>query len=80
LRLMAARLKEADWRESDLATRRKSDPVKMALAQRFRRETTMPLHWICARLAMGSCIAVSQRLCEARAKQMLKCEEPAPLS
>ena len=42
-RLVAAGLKAAGWQESALASRRKGDPVKMALAQRLRRETTMPL-------------------------------------
>jgi hypothetical protein len=33
-----------------LATRRKADPVKIALARRLRQETTMPLKWICDQL------------------------------
>ncbi len=65
-RLVAAGLKEAGWKESDLALRRKGDPVKIALARRLRRETTMPLKWICARLAMGSWKSVNRRLYEHR--------------
>jgi len=49
-----------------LALRRKSDPVKMVLARRLRRETTMPLKWICERLEMGSWKAIHQRLYEQR--------------
>ena len=63
-RLVAAGVKEAGWQESDLALRRKGDPVKMALALRLRQETTMPVKWICQRLAMGSWKAVNRRLYE----------------
>ena len=63
-RLVAAGLKAAGWQESDLESRRKSDPVKLALALRLRRETTMPLKWICDRLAMGSWKSVNRRLYE----------------
>jgi len=62
LLLCPAGLREARWRETDLALRRKGDPVKIALARRLRQETTMPLKWICERLAMGSWKAVSRRL------------------
>jgi putative transposase len=65
-RMVVAGLKEAGWRQSDLASRRKGDPVKMALARRLRQETTMPLKWICGRLKMGSWKAVNQRLYESR--------------
>jgi hypothetical protein len=37
-----------------LAERRKGDSVKVALAQRLRRETTVTLAWIAARLQMGT--------------------------
>jgi putative transposase len=66
LRLVAAGLKAAGWQESDLARRPKADPVKIALAQRLRRETTMPLKWICAQLEMGSWKSVNRRLYEER--------------
>jgi hypothetical protein len=52
-----------------LALRRKGDPVKIALAGRLRRETTMPLKWICARLEMGSWKSVNQRLYEQRQRK-----------
>jgi REP element-mobilizing transposase RayT len=63
-RLVAAALKEAGWKESDLALRRKGDPVKIALARQLRRETTMPLKWICDRLEMGSWKSINRRLRE----------------
>jgi hypothetical protein len=50
VRLVAAGLAEAGWQPFDLATRRKADPVKIALARRLRQETTMPLKWICDQL------------------------------
>ena len=36
LRMVVAGLKKAGWKESDLAFRRKGDPIKMALARRLR--------------------------------------------
>ena len=34
------------WQESELATRRRSDPGKLASAARLRSETTLPIKWI----------------------------------
>ena len=34
--------------------------------QPLRRETTLPLQWICRRLKMGSCKSINQRLYEQR--------------
>jgi REP element-mobilizing transposase RayT len=65
-RLVELGLKEAGWKPGDLALRRKGDPVKLALARRLRRETTMPLKWICERLAMGSWKSANRRLHEQR--------------
>ena len=65
-RLVALGLKEAGWKPSDLALRRNGGPVKIALARRLRRETTMPVKWICERLAMGSWKSVNRRLYEHR--------------
>ena len=69
-RMVAAGLKEAGWQEADLALRRKGDPVKLALARRLRRETTMPLKWICDRLEMGSWKSIQRRLYE---QEQTKC-------
>jgi hypothetical protein len=65
-RRVALGLKEAGRKPSDLALRRQGDPVKIALARRLRRETTMPVKWICERLAMGSWKSVHRRLYEHR--------------
>jgi hypothetical protein len=37
-----------------LALRPKADKIKIALARRLRKETTMSLKWIAARLQMGT--------------------------
>jgi hypothetical protein len=63
-RMVAAGLKEAGWTESDLPCKRKGDPVKIGLARQLRRETTLPLKWICGRLEMGSWKSVNRRLYE----------------
>jgi len=39
-RIIAEELRRQGWRGADLAERRKSDPVKLALAARLRRQTT----------------------------------------
>ena len=41
-------------REAESARRRKSDPGKLAIAARVRRETTLPVRWIAARLRLGT--------------------------
>lgn len=53
-RLVADELRQRGWEEGDLATRRKGDPAKVAMAQRLRRETTMTLAWVAQRLQMGA--------------------------
>ena len=42
------------WTESELKMRAKSDPAKLALAARVRRETTQTLEWIAHRMHMGT--------------------------
>ena len=53
-RLIAAELKRLRWKEKDLPQHRKGDPVKVQIALRLRRETTMTLEWIANRLNMGT--------------------------
>ena len=65
-RLVKMGLKEAGLKEAELALRRKGDPVKMALLRQLRRETTLPLRWICQRLEMGSWRAITRRLYESQ--------------
>ena len=53
-RIIAEELAKLGWQEEALARLRKSDPGKLALAARLRRETTMPLNWIAARIHLGT--------------------------
>jgi putative transposase len=53
-RIVAQELKRHDWKESELGLRAKGDKVKIAVARRLRKETTMTLKWIAERLQMGS--------------------------
>ena len=53
-RIIAEELKRRRWSARQLKERAKSDPQKLALAARLRRETTLTLPWIAARLHMGT--------------------------
>jgi hypothetical protein len=52
-RIIAEELKRGRWQEADLKPRPKEDAVKVALAARWRAETTMTVGWLTERLAMG---------------------------
>jgi hypothetical protein len=52
--IVANELGRLGWTPADLASKRKGDPDKVALAMRLRRETTMTLAWIAQRLSMGT--------------------------
>ena len=52
--LIAEKLKRGRWQEADLKTRPKGDSVRVALAARWRAETTMTVGWIAERLVMGT--------------------------
>ena len=52
--IVAEELAQRQWKTEDLAAMRKGDAEKVAIARRLRRETTMTLAWIAARLRMGS--------------------------
>jgi len=53
-RMVQEELSKRKWDESTLASRRKGDAVKVALAERLQRETTVTLGWIANRLSMGT--------------------------
>jgi hypothetical protein len=53
-RVIAEELARLGWHESDLASRRKADPDKLAIAVRLRSETTLSINWIAARVRIGS--------------------------
>jgi hypothetical protein len=52
-RIVAEELGRLGWQETDLKARRKSDPDKLALAARLRRETTLTLRAIAARVQLA---------------------------
>ena len=61
-RLVREELGKLDWKETNLAQRRKGDPGKVCIARRLRQETTLTLAWIAARPHMGVWTHVSNLL------------------
>ena len=61
-RSVAGQLEQLGWTKGDLEKRHKSDPGKLALASRLRRETTLPLKLIVSRLRMGTWKSANARL------------------
>ena len=61
-RIIAEELQRLGWSESELASHRKSAAGKLALAARLRRETTMPLKWIAARVRLGTSKSANSKL------------------
>ncbi len=59
-RIIAEELERHGWREADLVTRRRSDPVKLEMAARLRRETTLSLKAIAKRVQLGSSKAANR--------------------
>src|ERR1019366_3531085 len=53
-RFIAEGLARRGWQESELATRPRSDPGKLASTARLRSETTLPIKWIATRVQMGT--------------------------
>ena len=53
-RLVGQELKRLGWTEADLVARRKNDPLKLAIAARLRKETTLTLKAIAARVHLGT--------------------------
>jgi putative transposase len=69
LGIVEEELPRRGWEEEDLQARRQGDKHNVAIAARLRRETTMTLKWIAARLRMGSWNTVSNRLAAARQRK-----------
>ena len=61
-RLIAEELGRLGWGEADLVSRRKSDPAKLGVAAGLRRETTLPIKVIAARLHLGTSKSANIRL------------------
>jgi hypothetical protein len=55
-RIIAEELERHGWREADLLTRRSSDPVKLEMAARLRRVTTLSLKAIAKPVQLGSSV------------------------
>jgi hypothetical protein len=53
-RIISDELSRLGWTEADLVSRLKNDSRKLAMAARVRKETTLPIKWIAARLQMGT--------------------------
>jgi len=63
-RIVAEELKRLGWNESDLVSRRKSDPGKLGMAARLRQETTLTLKAIARRVQLGTSRSAHVRLHE----------------
>ena len=61
-RIIAEELQRNGWSERDFLARRKKDPAKLAIAARLRRETTLPLKAIAARLGLGTSKSANGKL------------------
>jgi hypothetical protein len=61
-RIIVEELARLGWTERELAARSKGDPGKLALAARLRRETTLTLRAIAARVHLGTSKSANARL------------------
>jgi hypothetical protein len=61
-RIIREELRRLRWTENDLTERPKSDPAKLAMAARLRRETTLTLPWVAARRRLGSWKSANAKL------------------
>ena len=61
-RIAQEELDALGWAAQDLQGRRKSDPQKVRIASRLRRETTITLEWIADHLCMGAATNVASLL------------------
>jgi len=61
-RIIAQELKRAKWDAAELKDQAKSHPLKVALALRLRKETTLTIREIASRLHMGSWKSLNNKL------------------
>jgi len=61
-RIIQQELKRLRWSPGEMSKRPKSDPAKLAIAARLRRETTLTLPWIAARLQAGTWKSLNAKL------------------
>jgi REP element-mobilizing transposase RayT len=74
-RIVAQELKADGREEKDLRVLRKGDALKVRIAQRLRKETTVTLKWIAARLQMGTWTHVSNRIYNARRQKSVNTKD-----
>ncbi len=78
-RIIAEELARRGWSEAELPSRRKTDPEKLAIAQRLRRETALSLRWIASVLHLGSVNTLRNALQAARSgTRPAAAPEPSP--
>lgn len=68
-RIVGEELRRASWKEGDLKKAPKGDAVKLVIAQRLRKETTLTIREIAKRLEMGSWKSLNNRLYVANRNQ-----------
>ena len=61
-RIIREELQRLGWTEDELIKQRKSAPGKLELAARLRRETTLPVKWIAARVHLGTSKGANRNL------------------
>ena len=61
-RILTEELRRLGWTESELPARRKSDPAKLATAARLRKETTLSMKGIAARVHLRRSRSANARL------------------
>jgi len=61
-RIVREELARLGWQEADLANRRKNDPDKLEIAAWLRRETTLTVKAIAARVHLGTSKAANVKL------------------
>jgi hypothetical protein len=61
-RIIAEALQGYGWGEEELLARRKNDPAKLEIAARLRRETTLSIKAIAARVHLGTSKSANMKL------------------
>ena len=61
-RILAEELGRLGWSESDLTTRRKSDPAKLAIGTRLKKQMTLTIKSIAAKVHLGTSKSANFRL------------------
>ncbi|HTV40144.1 MAG TPA: hypothetical protein VMF08_06200 [Candidatus Sulfotelmatobacter sp.] len=61
-RIIAEELRRLGWRKNELSRRRKSDPAKLTIAARLRKETTLSLKNIAEQVHLGASKSANARL------------------